>query len=281
MKESNSMLMYSRAGTPLVANSKNEKGQPIHVGDRKCWRCGGLGGSEKWRATGWTCFRCDGKGVDPIREHTRLYTPEQNAKLDAAQAKRDEKKRLAREEAARIEEVRRQAERDEIISANEGFLGRIDAELAHGHIDFLADLRDQISDRVKEPTDSQVEAVNRIIDRNEKERARRAAARHVGEIKERRVFELTLLHYQCSEGQLPNGIPVLNHWSLLADENGCKIACKSAPWTLGLVKTYPEGRGKDGYYEKNQKVRVKATVVEHKTDKNGEPITYINRPKAA
>lgn len=279
MKESNLMLMYSRAGTPLVANSKNEKGQPIHVGDRKCWRCGGLGGSEKWRATGWTCFRCDGKGIDPTREHTRLYTPEQNAKLDAAQAKRDEKKRLAREDASRIEEARRQAERDEIISANEGFLGRIDAELAHGHIDFLADLRDQISDRVKEPTDSQVEAVNRIIDRNEKERARRAAARHVGEIKERRVFELTLLHTQS---RLVQEYPhIWSHWSLFTDEDGCKIACKSAPWTIGLVKTYPEGRSKDGYYAKGQKVRVKATVVEHETDKNGEPITYINRPKAA
>ena len=279
MKESNPMLMYSRAGTPLVANSKNEKGQPIHVSDRKCWRCGGLGGSEKWRATGWTCFRCDGKGIDPTREHTRLYTPEQNAKLDAAQAKRDEKKRLAREEAARVEEARRQAERDEIISANEGFLARIDTELAHGHIDFLADLRDQISDRVKEPTDSQVEAVNRIIDRNEKERARRAAARHVGEIKERRVFELTLLHTQS---RLVQEYPhIWSHWSLFTDEDGCKIACKSAPWTIGLVKTYPEGRSKDGYYAKGQKVRVKATVVEHETDKNGEPITYINRPKAA
>lgn len=252
---------------------------PVYVANKPCWRCGGAGRSVKWEHTGFTCWRCGGNGVDPTPIREKLYTAEQNAKLDAAQAKRDEKKRLAREEAARVEAARRAAERAEIISAWEGFVARIDAELAHGHIDFLADLRDQISDRVKEPTDSQVEAVNRIIDRNEKERARRAAARHVGEIKERRVFELTLLHTQS---RLVQEYPhIWSHWSLFTDEDGCKIACKSAPWTIGLVKTYPEGRSKDGYYAKGQKVRVKATVVEHETDKNGEPITYINRPKAA
>ena len=30
--------------------------------DGICPRCGGLGGSEKWRETGWTCHRCLGSG---------------------------------------------------------------------------------------------------------------------------------------------------------------------------------------------------------------------------
>lgn len=269
-------MLFSRQGTPREPTSFNP---PMYVTTKPCWRCGGAGGAEKWRHTGWTCHRCGGNGIDPNLLREKLYTAEQLEKLNAAQAKRDEKKRLAREKAAAEEQDRRDHERAEMISANEGFLARIDAELAHGHIDFLADLRDQISDRVKEPSDSQIEAVNRIIDRNEKERARRAAATHVGEIKERRVFDLTLIHTQS---KLVQEYPhIWSHWSLFTDENGCKIACKSAPWTIGLKRTIPEGRSHESYYANGQTVRVKATVVEHTTDKNGEPVTYINRPKAA
>lgn len=272
------MLQYfNRQG---VARKPTSTNPPMYVANQPCWRCGGAGQSVKWAHTGLTCWRCGGNGIDPNPVREKLYTAEQNAKLDAIKAKRDEKKRLAREEAARIEEARRQAERLEMISAWEGFVARIDAELAHGHIDFLADLREQVVVRVKEPTEGQVEAVNRIIERNEQERVRREAARHVGEIKERRVFELTLIHTQT---RLVQEYPhIYSHWSLFTDENGCKIACKSAPHVIGLQKETPEGgTWDDRTYLKGSKVRVKATVVEHTYDKNGEPITYINRPKAA
>lgn len=272
--------LFSRSGEALAPNFRDERNKPIHIRDRVCWRCGGAGGSEKWRHTGWTCYRCGGSGKDPTRDRIKLYDADQLAKLDAAKAKRDAKKAAARAEAARIEQERRDAERAEIISDNQGFLDRIDAELAHGNIDFLQSVRERIVEQAKEPTDVQVQKVNEIIERNEKERARRAAARHVGEIKERRVFELTLLHTQS---RLVSEYPhIYSHWSLFTDENGSKIASKSAPHALGLRLEVPEGgRWDDRCYIKGSKVRVKATVVEHTTDKNGEPITYINRPKAA
>lgn len=272
--------LFSRSGEALAPNSRDEKGKPLHVRDRTCWRCGGLGGSEKWRHTGWTCFRCGGSGKDPTRDQIKLYDAEQLAKLDAAKAKRDAKKAAARAEAARIEQERRDAERAEIISDNQGFLDRIDAELAHGHSDFLQSVRDRIAEQAKDPSDVQVQKVNEIIERNEAERARLAAARHVGEIKERRVFELTLIHTQS---RLVSEYPhIYSHWSLFTDENGCKIACKSAPHVIGLRLEVPEGgKWDDRCYIKGSKVRVKATVVEHTTDKRGEPVTYINRPKAA
>lgn len=274
------MILYSRKGEPLTQNSSDEKGKPLHICDRVCWRCGGAGGAEQWRHTGWTCYRCGGSGVDPTRDRIKLYTAEQNEKLDAAQAKRDAKKAAARAEAARIEQERRDRERAEIISDNEGFIARIDAELAHGEIEVLQSIKDRIVEQAKEPTDRQVEVVNQIIERNEKERARRAAARHVGEIKERRVFELTLLHTQS---RLVSEYPhIYSHWSLFIDENGSKVASKSVPHALGLKMEVPEGgKWDDRCYIKGSKVRVKATVIEHTTDKNGEPITYINRPKAA
>lgn len=274
------MILYSRSGEALVQNSTDEKGKPLHICDRVCWRCGGLGGSEKWRHTGWTCYRCGGSGKDPTRDRIKLYTAEQNEKLDAAQAKRDAKKAAARAEAARIEQERRDRERAEIISDNEGFIARIDAELAHGESDFLQSVRDRITEQAKEPTDTQVSKVNEIIERNEKERARLAGARHVGEIKERRVFELTMLYHT---GRLVSEYPhIYSYWTLFTDENGCKIASKSKPSALGLKLEVPEGGGwDDRCYIKGSKVRVKATVVEHTTDKRGEPVTYINRPKAA
>lgn len=274
------MILYSRKGEPLVQNSSDEKGKPLHVCDRVCWRCGGPGGSEKWRHTGWTCYRCGGSGVDPTKDRIKLYTPEQNEKLDAAQEKRNAKKAAARAEAARIEQERRDKERAEIISDNQGFIDRIDAELAHGESEFLRSVRDRITEQAKDPTDTQVSKVNEVIERNEKERARLAGAKHVGEIKERRVFELTLLYTQS---RLIDEFPTIwSHWSLFIDENGCKIACKSAPWVIGLQKKLdPNLPYSECPYEKGQTIRVKATVVKHETDKRGEPVTYINRPKAA
>lgn len=47
------MILYSRSGEALVQNSTDEKGKPLHICDRVCWRCGGLGGAEQWRHTGW------------------------------------------------------------------------------------------------------------------------------------------------------------------------------------------------------------------------------------
>lgn len=272
--------LFSRSGEALAPNFRDERNKPIHIRDRVCWRCGGLGGSEKWRHTGWTCFRCGGSGKDPTRDRIKLYDAEQLAKLNDRKAKADAKKAAARAEAARIEQERRDAERAEIISDNQGFLDRIDAELAHGEIDFLRSVRDRIAEQAKEPSDVQVQKVNEIIERNTTERARRAAARHVGEIKERREFELTLLHTQS---RLVSEYPhIYSHWSLFTDESGSKIASKSVPHSLGLKLEVPEGgRWDDRCYIKGSKVRVKATVVEHTIDKNGEPITYINRPKAA
>jgi hypothetical protein len=274
------MILYTRKGEALRVTSRDEKGNPISVQDRTCWRCGGLGGAEAWRHTGWTCYRCGGTGRDPVQERVRLYTPEQNAKLDAAAEKRAAKKAAARAEAERIEQERRDRERAEIISTNQGFIARIDAELAHGESEFLQSVRDRIVEQAKEPTDAQISKVNEVIERNEKERVRLAAARHVGEIKERRVFDLTLVHTQT---RLVSEYPhIYSHWSLFTDENGCKIACKSAPGVIGLKKETLEGETWDQRrYLKGAKVRVKATVVEHTYDKNGEPITYINRPKAA
>lgn len=57
-----------------------------------CDRCGGMGGADAWKPTGWTCYRCGGSGVEPDDVFTKEFTPEHQAKLDAAREKRGEKK---------------------------------------------------------------------------------------------------------------------------------------------------------------------------------------------
>lgn len=57
----------------------------------KCQRCGGLGGSDAWAYTGWTCYECGGSGIGP-EIISKEYTPEYEAKLAERRAKRQAKK---------------------------------------------------------------------------------------------------------------------------------------------------------------------------------------------
>ncbi len=82
--------------------------------DYTCPRCGGAGGSDKWQFTGWTCYECRGSGRGVKPQVIKEYTPEYRAKLDAAAAKRHEK-RVAQ---ARQENVAKQGEWKE----KEGFV---------------------------------------------------------------------------------------------------------------------------------------------------------------
>ena len=269
--------LFNRQGVARTANSRDGE-QSFYVARRNCTRCGGQGGLEQWRHTGFTCFRCSGNGNDPTPLREKLYTAEQNAKLDEIAAKKLAKRVAAKVEKDRLAQEFRDSRRAEVISKYEVLLARIDAELAYGESDILTSVRNTIREWAADPSEKQLEAVDKIIASRSAERARKAGAAHVGEIGKRQDFTLTLLHTQTTEiGQFPM---IYSHWTLFTDENGCKIACKSAPWTIGLVRTYDKDGSGDWYYERKQVIRVKATVVQHTSSKDGEPLTYINRPKA-
>jgi hypothetical protein len=42
--------------------------------DKPCDRCGGAGGADKWKPTGWTCYKCGGTGKQ--EGSWNEYTPE-------------------------------------------------------------------------------------------------------------------------------------------------------------------------------------------------------------
>lgn len=75
----------------------------LHV----CGRCGGQGGAEQWRYTGYTCFECGGRGKWLATKTVHIYTPERNAVLQAALEARQEKKRLERVAATQEEQARK------------------------------------------------------------------------------------------------------------------------------------------------------------------------------
>lgn len=80
-----------------------------------CDRCGGHGGADAWKFTGYTCYKCGGRGFVESKWIER--TPEYQAKLDAMRKKRMEKKMAeieaenAKLEAERMEQKRIEAER--------------------------------------------------------------------------------------------------------------------------------------------------------------------------
>lgn len=79
---------------------KTDKNGTKYYTEDTCRRCGGLGGADAWKFTGWNCYRCGGTGKDPNPEVIKVYTPEYEAKLQKQREKRFEKKMLARKAEA-------------------------------------------------------------------------------------------------------------------------------------------------------------------------------------
>ena len=87
-----------------------------------CPRCGGRGFSEAWSFTGLTCWQCGGEGY--IFQEQKIYTPEEQAKIDAREAKRLARLGAKAEERARNEAIR-------IENETRFYLGFADKKIAY------------------------------------------------------------------------------------------------------------------------------------------------------
>lgn len=88
----------------LIKVDKN--GSKHYRGMIACDRCGGQGGADAWKYTGWTCYKCGGTGKMLATWIER--TPEYEAKLAKKRAERAAKR--AAEDAAKAEEYKRAQE---------------------------------------------------------------------------------------------------------------------------------------------------------------------------
>jgi len=247
--------LFSRSGTPRTPNGGTAE-KPTYSYRGKCGRCGGAGGSEAWRFTGWNCYDCGGSGIgQPQLE--KLYTQEQLDVMNARLAKRHaaaDAKRAA--EVARIE-AEKAAERDAWREAHAAFLGKLAELLADREEgDFWATFERDFLRRQGEPSERQRE----IVEAELAKRARDAKARHVGKVGERITLRLTTERViDCSWGSFPR---IVSFLCIARDESGNAIVYKGAG-------DFP-GEG--------QTLTVKATVKEH-TSYKGLPQTVVARPK--
>ncbi len=109
---------YYREGAPYSGPCTEVKPDTAFIMQKKvCYRCGGAGGSDAWRHTGWTCYQCGGSG-DLGLEKINLYTLEKIAKLDATREKRRATADAKRKAKAKAAETKRQAELIETQAEN-------------------------------------------------------------------------------------------------------------------------------------------------------------------
>lgn len=117
--------LLTREGTVFTGTVlKDEKGKPCYKLTTKCHRCGGGGGSDAWKFTGWTCFQCGGSGLGSTT-YPKLYTAAQLEKLNASKAKRD---------------VKVQERRDAKAAANAARIAQNEVDFNTANADLLAAL---------------------------------------------------------------------------------------------------------------------------------------------
>lgn len=97
----------------LIKIDKN--GTKYYEGYIPCDRCGGAGGADQWKFTGFTCYKCGGNGK--IFSVWKEYTPEHEAKLAEQRRKRAEKRDA--ELAEKLEQESKRKEEEEAKAKEE------------------------------------------------------------------------------------------------------------------------------------------------------------------
>jgi hypothetical protein len=257
-------IWYFREGgacTTRVLKKTDETGSTNYT--PTCGRCGGLGGSDKWERTGWTCFQCGGSGKGEPR-FVPVYTTAKLEKLNIARNKvraRKQAKIVAKRAADR---KAAQTARGDLFLANEA-LARLAWTLRKDR--FIRDiLRQGLGRRIL--TDGQIGALATATENalkwkaeKEAEAKRKVEAQYVGDIGQRLEAKVTVLK------RIIGGDPysLYGQWvlSILRTAEGSTLT------------TFGKCRLKEG-----QEGAIKFTVKAHKkNDKTGERETQITRIK--
>src|SRR5215475_3221652 len=255
--------LFTRYGTEMAATHRSEKRKPIAIVPRKCGRCGGAGGHEMWRHTGWTCYDCGGTGKHKNGpEHVRLYTGEELAKLNAAAEKRAAKKaaKVAAEVAAAKAEA--EARRGEFMAAHGALLAK--AEPYKGKSEFVASVLAKATERA-EISEKAAAALAAAVERIAAEEARKATAGYIGTVGERikglKVTVMYVASFAAPGFSYRNAMRTFNIVSMRTAE-GNTVVVKSSSF----------------YAEKGETLTITGTVKEH-SEYRGEKQTRAERVK--
>jgi hypothetical protein len=233
-----------------------------------CHRCGGAGGADQWKRTGWTCYNCGGTGNKGWIDR-KVYTAEKIAKLDEA-----------KEKAAAKREAKIKAGRDANIDAFKDEHPDLVAGIAelkdHSHIlaDFCRTIeqRGSLSERQIAFGLELIVSVREDIARDKaeaEEKARRIdASSHItGEVGDRLVIKGVVLDTFSGPGGFRG-----NGWTLtkIDTDDGLVVFWGS------LHVAGPDDF--EVYAGKGDTVELKATIKEF-SERDGEKQTTVNRPK--
>ena len=249
------MELFKRDGTQYTgATGINAKGQHYYVAVRRCGRCGGAGGSDKWAYTGYVCYDCGGSGTNGT-ETIRLYDAERLAKLNATAAKRDATRAAKHAAKVAAEQILVDARRADWMAVHGALVERAKPFMARS--EFINDVITRAVNKCA-ITDPQRNAVEAAIDRMVADDARRANARHLGQIGERITVTATVLHAS------DYGSRYTGHYyiTVMRAECGSAVVVKSGSW----------------YAEKGQTITVTGTVKSHDMY-HDEPQTRLMRPR--
>ena len=234
-----------------------------------CFRCGGVGGHEQWRHTGWTCYDCGGSGNKGYVDR-KVYTAEKIAKLDAS------KEKAAAKRAAKIKATR-DATIDAFKADQPDLVSGIFELRLHNYI--LADFARWIEERGA-LTEAQIELGNKLIvsvrediaatkAKAEAHEARCAQSSHLpGDIGDRLVIKGVIEAVISGPGGYND-----QGWTLtkLITEEGSLVIYWGSLHTAG-----PDDL--EVYADKGDTVELKATIKEF-SERDGEKQTIVNRPK--
>lgn len=250
--------LFTRSGTEYNGKvGTNDKGQPTYTYDVACNRCCVVNGQRLWimgmqngrpySHTGFDCWTCGNTGVTSTKTAV-LYTAEQLAKLDAAQAKR-QATRQAKLDAAREVAERQQAEARAAFAALHGdFCQQLDQLQG----EFWVGFRDSFYKRLSAPTERQVELVKGEVAKLQQN----ATSEHFGKAGDRVELNVTV--------ERVIGIDTVygTKWiNILRCDNG-NVAVHKGSYLA----------------TKGEQLKIKATVVEH-TVRDGVKQTVVQRPK--
>jgi hypothetical protein len=254
-------LLFTRGGRPITAGIRcDDKGKPFVMEPRACGRCGGQGGAEQWKHTGWTCFDCGGSGKHkngPAK--IKLYTEAQIAKLNASASKRATKRQAKADARAATQRAEADQRRDVFNQINAKFF-----ELCEPYIErnsFVQEIVNKARERCT-LSDKQEATVLGIIANIQTADRNRAASDFIGKPGERlRNLAVTVERVKEFEGER-FGRPTMFRIVTMRGPEGQTIVVKSGSF----------------YAEINEKLTISGTVREHSTYRD-EKQTRLERVK--
>lgn len=217
------MEFFTRSGNPIPAADITQADDThcTYKFQRCCSRCGGLGGSNAWAHTGWTCYECG--GVGKWMKSARGYTAERLAQLNVMLEKRRAKAEEARRAKAEAKELRVAGLRAAFRAEHQEAIAWLEAnakEDDYGGPNFAGSVL-QAFNTWGSLTDGQLQAVEAILVKERERAAQAKRSRHIGAVKDRVTVTLVVERVMdWSYGSYPT---IYRYCNLCRDEHGNRV----------------------------------------------------------